>query len=348
VASSPKGTLAVAAVRAALDVPALLPGGATAPNGWATTATGIDVLGGRRAEVCPAGTTAEKGGRSPDTIKPGEVGPTYCFNENAPDRSREQTTIVSPQDAQGVTASYTWEQLGISGDVLRAARGELVVFFAEPGTTDFERVDIGSIPVGAPLFAIAAEDGFDIVKSAAPDPTGRGGMSVLHSPDGRAWTPATTDNAGTMAFASYAGLLGATPVVFGGTEEGGPVMMRRDGDTWTTTDLSSLVSRPADTAVYIGNAGVGAAGAVLSVMVVEVETKDGRRQDRGNPVNRLLTTRDGVTWHDQAVDDLAGTKTSGVSMVAVTGDRVVVTAILPRTDATSDVAPRITLIGTPR
>jgi hypothetical protein len=351
VASSPKGTLAVAAVRTNLDVPALLPDDAKAPNGWVTTADGVDVLGPRKTtSVCPAGTTAEKGGprRVETDTKPGEVGPTYCFNENADDRSPESTTIVTPQEAQGVTATYTWDQLGVSGDVLRAARGELIGFFAEPGSTDFTRLDMGAVQVGSPLFAIAAEDGFDIIKSSAPSPKGeRSHMSVLHSSDGRTFAPVASDP--SMAFASYAGLLGSTPVVFGGTEDGKPVMLRRGAASWTATDLSGLVTHPSDTMVYMGSAGVGPAGAAVSVMIAPMETKDGRTEPRAEqPVTRLLTTRDGVTWHDQSIDDLAGRKTGGVGMIAVTGDRLVVTALLPKTDDKAEVAPRLTLIGTPR
>jgi len=336
VAASPKGTLAAAVVRAALDVPALLPAGATAPNGWATTATGVDVLGPKKSRsVCPAGTTAEKGG-DPGQTRATEVGPTYCHDENAPDRS--STTVVSPQDARGVTASYTWDQLGVTGDLLRAARGELVAFFAEPGSTDFVRVDTGSEQAGAPLLAIAAEDGFDIVKSSAPKPMGPAVMSVLHSADGRTWAPTSTDS--KMAFASYAGLLGATPVVLGGSEQGAPVMMRRTPTGWVSTDLSPLVARPADTEVFIGSAGVGPAGAAVSVSITN--------EQRDESVNRLLTTRDGVTWHDQSVDELAGRKVGGVGMVVVTGERVVVSTYLPKTDGKAETAPRLTLIGTPR
>ena len=346
IASGPSGTLALAAVRAALDVPALLPDGATAPNGWATTANGVDVLGPKRDNVCPAGTTAEKSGEDRQIAKPTDVGPVYCFNESAPD---PKGTVVSPQDARGVTASYTWDQLGISGDTVRAARGDLVAFFADPGSTDFERVDLGDLQGGSgPLLAVAAEDGFDIVRAVRAPLSGYAGtVSILHSADGRTWAPAATD--GGMDFASAAGVLGATPVVFGGTEQGRPVMMRRDGATWVTTDLSSLVSRPANTEVFMGSAGVGPAGIAVAVMIQEMDDT-GRTREPGAaaPVTRLLTSRDGVNWHDQSLDEIAGRKTGSVDMVVVTGDHLIVSALLPKTDEKAEVAPRLTLVGTPR
>ena len=346
IASSPKGTVAIAAARANLDVPALLPDGAKAPNGWAISATGVDVLGPKRDNVCPPGTTAEKSGEDRESTKPAEVGPVYCFDENAPD---PKGTVVSPQDARGVTASYTWDQLGISGDTVHAARGDLVAFFAEPGSTDFERVDLGDVQgEGGPLLAVAAEDGFDIVRAIhAPLSGYPGTVSILHSVDGRTWAPAATDKG--MDFPSSAGLLGTTPVVFGGTEQGRPVMMRRDGATWVTTDLSSLVSRPANAEVFLSSAGVGPAGVAVAVMIQEMDDKGGTREpSAAAPVTRLLTSRDGVSWHDQSLDDIAGRKTGSVNMIVVTGDRLIVSALLPKTDDKAEVAPRLTLVGTPR
>jgi hypothetical protein len=344
IATSPKGTLAIASIRATLDVPALLPAGATAPNGWATTADGVDVLGPKRDNLCPAGTTDQKSNDN-ESAKPSEVGPTYCFNANAPDR---QSTTVTPQEAHGVTASYTWAQLGVSGDVRRAARGDLVAFFAEPGSTSFERIDLADMQVGAPLLAIAAEDGFDIVNASAPSFTNETShMSVLHSADGRSFAPMASDP--SLAYAYYAGLLGNTPVVLGGTQDGSPMMLRRIGDAWTTTDLASLVSRPANTEVYLGPSGVGPAGLAVSVMIAEVDTtRDGAKEQRGVPVAYLLTSRDGVSWHGQTLDELAGRKTGGVNMVAVTPDHHILSPLLPKTDPNAEDTPRNTLVCTPR
>jgi hypothetical protein len=317
---------------------------------------------------------------------------------------------VPPQQAHGVVAHYSFDQLGVAGDLLKAVRSEPFGVFAPAGSTTFERIELPAKPASS-LSAVAdgegfdvflaggsmlqqydpvrsqerptvlhsqdgrtfaptehtfggmwvsaagqvagriavagdgADDGFDIVASGPPAFT-PSPVQVLHSADGRAW-----DAAGgtTMAFASSAGLLGTTPVVFGGNTDGTPVMMRRHGEAWTTTDLSTLVAHPAGTQVYAGNAGVGGAGAAMSVMIVNRETsKDGTTRDRGEPVNRLLTTRDGVTWHDQSLDDLVGRPRTFVNMIVVTDDRVVLTAAEPKTDEKAATAPRITLVGTPR
>lgn len=53
VAAGPDGVVAVARLFAMLDVPALLPAGVKAPNGWVATATGVDVLGAGIPAACP-------------------------------------------------------------------------------------------------------------------------------------------------------------------------------------------------------------------------------------------------------------------------------------------------------
>ncbi|HEX9968614.1 MAG TPA: hypothetical protein VGB03_00620, partial [Acidimicrobiales bacterium] len=132
VASGPAGVLAVAVLSAELDVPALLPVGVTAPHGWATTDTGVDLVGPVRADACPDGSRAEKHDQ-PEAS--GEVMPVWCSKG-------DEGITVAPQEARGVTAAYSWADLKVGGDVLSAVRREPVAFFARAGSTDFERVDL--------------------------------------------------------------------------------------------------------------------------------------------------------------------------------------------------------------
>lgn len=340
VAANDKGTVVVAVLEARLDVPKLLPDGATAPHGWATTATGVDVLGPKREGVCPAGTTAEKG--EPPSDKPGEVGPTYCSRE-------DRGTVVSPQEARGVTASYTFEQLGVDGDLLRAVRSELLAFFAPPGSTDFERVELAPTPVWAPVLAVAGPNGFDVVATQRPGQVGAeppSAVQLLHSDDGRTWSQARTQ--GGVAFATVAGTLGNAPAVLGGDKEGQPVLIRKGADGgWVTTPLADLIERPPGSVSYAGPAAIGPLGAAIAVTVMP-EGRDGRMESQAPPSFRLLTSRDGVTWHDRPLEDLAGQRVSGVSLVHVTNTHVVVTAMGPRKEGeNAETVPRITMVGTP-
>ncbi|MGH9154889.1 MAG: hypothetical protein ACRD1K_03345 [Acidimicrobiales bacterium] len=88
VAAGPTGTVVVARLYAQLNLNGLLPAGATAPNGWATSATGVDLLGPGIPPPCPDPkghvTEATLVAPEPPPMKgPAEVGPTRCPDPGA-------------------------------------------------------------------------------------------------------------------------------------------------------------------------------------------------------------------------------------------------------------------------
>ncbi|MEY2567102.1 MAG: hypothetical protein QOE35_1631 [Actinomycetota bacterium] len=345
IATSDKGTVAVAQLQAALDVPALLPAGAAAPNGWATTATGVDVLGPKRDNPCPAGTSLDNGGEP--ATKPDEVMPTYCMK---PGTDGRDPTVLSPQDARGVTASYTWDQLHVDGDLLRAARHQPFAFFAPAGSTQFERVQMADASISAPITLEHDAAGFDLVAAQWVDPVvakqARPGMTVLHSPDGRQWEQAPPQDG--LDWFGGAGQLGGRAALLGGGTDGA-FLLRKTDTGWGRTPLDDLVPHAPNTQFNLGSGGVGPAG----VAVVLMETPDdatmrANPQQRWQPTYHLLTSRDGVTWQAQSLEDVAGQPVTGVSGIVVTADRIVVTFLQTRTDASAATAPRITMVGTPR
>lgn len=218
VAAGPAGTVVVGVLDASLDVARSLPAGVSAPHGWAYSATGVDLLGPDRGAVCPQPESAPAPAKEAGTDPTGEVQPAWC---PAGDGSREGA-VVSAQDARGVTASFTWEQLGVDGDLLRAVRRQLVAFAAPPGSDRFERLEVPDVAhVQGPVLLDASEDGFQVVATTAAG-IAEPQLVMLASPDGRSWTAGEPLPAGWAAAAGRVG--GVTTVV---AQDGrGPVLVR--------------------------------------------------------------------------------------------------------------------------
>ncbi|HVE45369.1 MAG TPA: hypothetical protein VNA57_01295 [Acidimicrobiales bacterium] len=371
VAAGAKGTVAVAVPYAVLDVNKVLPAGNTAPNGWAISDDGIDVLGPRSANPCPAGTSdAPPGlpapppheapaspaqvppppGETPATSAPpapdkpavrlarpqpattGEVHPTFCY------RGESDPVEVTPQVAQGVTRHYTWDELDVKGDLLRAVRHQPVAFAADHDSTKFERVEVsGADEIYGPVTVHADDDGFDLVGARSsgrtmlarhePPP-----MMVLHSVDGREWSPVDLDLPGVGWVAAAGKLDGRTTLVAGGMN-GEPVLLRSDGaGGWTSSPFGGVVSRPAGTQVGVAGAAVGPLGVAAVVAVVpskpEAPSDIAAAEPELKPDFRLLFSRDGLVWDDQPLGQLSGGQVQGVTSVVVTRQQVVVSAVL--------------------
>jgi hypothetical protein len=187
IAAGPRGVVAVASVNAELDLSTVLPAGVTAPNGYALSDSGVDILG--PGSGCPAGSSAQPAGSPspPTTIRsgttpattPGQVQATTCYPARGGTAS-----MVTPQAAQGVVRSFTWAQLGVGGDLLQAVQGGAMAFSSTDGTT-FERAALPDGRVGA-LDLVAGDDGFTLV-GLTNAPGKAAAAIVLRSDDGRAW-----------------------------------------------------------------------------------------------------------------------------------------------------------------
>ena len=316
IASGPAGVLAVASMAVELDVPRLLPEGESAPHGWATTDTGVDILGPPRDDVCPEGSTESK--EDPDPRPAREIPPTWCSDG-------EQGSFVSPQDARGVTRSFTWHELGVEGDLLAAARRTPVAFRAAAGATKFERIDLPAIPnVLGEMLVEATSSGFQIALASVQ----RYGMSqavltVLQSSDGGTWQRSTPSGGGwTMTL----GELDGRSAVLVSTEQGGRLLLSDGNGGWRGIPLSDVVD-PAvrgDRLIAVTAADIGPFGIAVGVTMYSPD------RDRGqdDPRRRVLVSRDGSRWEDLALDDLVSEDGGIVTRVAVT-DEIVLGVSLP-------------------
>lgn len=338
VAAGPRGVLAVAAFTADLDVPALLPAGVTAPRGWSTTETGVDILGTLKAGACPDGMKpAEVTPPAGDPV--GEVPPVWCADGK---RGRP----IAPQAAYEVTAHYTFAQLGVDGDVLRAVRRQPVAWWAEPGSTEFRRVELPEVGgIAGGLEVTAHENGFDVL-GVTGDRFGAGnqGLVLLQSGDGRTWR--TLRPPAHSQWVAGLGTVGGRTAFVGGAETGA-VLTVADGDGgWTTTALATLID-PAlleGRSVHASAVSFGEFGVALNASLVP-EERERREESTGTVVHRVLVSRDGATWDDFALDDIVGEAKGSVSRIAVLADRVVVTASLPNRDGPADTRRQVVFVG---
>lgn len=381
VAAGPAGTVAVVLPRVYLDVPSLLPGGATAPYGWVTTDDGVDVLLVPEAAPCPAGSgivppgqeeaIAEK--RSADGIDPNsravatpsEVGPVYCYGADG-----EVTSVMSAQEAYGVTAAYTWDDLGVSGDALRAARGAASVFHAAPGSADFERVEVPAVPDHTfPMSVEANEGGFDLVLAVwgPADHTDDDSARILHSDDGRGWADGG-ELPGDLTWVAASGTVGGRATFVGNDAMGSPVQVRSDGTGgWVTTPLPSQIDGIGDSgmSLFLAGADVGPSG-VAVVLRGESPVERDRPSDPDGLTeypagttredteaielaltDHLLVSRDGTSWHEESIDDLAGEDVIPMR-VTVRDEQVVVETSRRRSPGSEEPSERVTLVGTMR
>lgn len=373
VASGPAGTVVTATLGGTLDVPKLLPAGSTAPNGWAITATGVDLLGPQEADYCPEGWSMfraaalagrkvqlqageepvqlpagapppEMGSGKDDNGMPSEAFPLQCV------RTDGEPVLVSPQEAHGVVASLTWDQLRVDGDLLRAVRRQPVAFVAPPGSDRFERVDLPAVdPVNGPVLLDAGDDGFDLVTTTADEssPDGRWAADIvsLHSADGRAWVRSST-GAGSQLWAAAAGRVGGVATILG-QGPNGAVVLRSDGSGgWSSTPLAGALAAgvPEGSDLYLGSADIGPFGILATVSIIGKEAKVGSAPP-SQPEHRVLVSRDATTWEDRSASELAGQPVDSVIRASVVGERATVAVSVHAKGR--DKPAQIVLVGTP-
>jgi hypothetical protein len=340
IAAGPKGVVAVATISTVLDIPKLLPAGVSAPNGWALSDTGVDLLG--TGPVCPAGTTAtppldaataRKAGlaaaaESKDKPAPGQVSKTPCFTG-----AGKSYTLVSPQATRGVTASYTWSQLSVSGDLLQAVLGEPFVFFSADGTS-FKRVAPGVSNIRSNLFHVSADGtGFALLAQNESGTT-----SVFHSADGQQWQQDPSLPA-DLSDVTAAGTLGGRMVVVGNSSsdpgsDGSvtPMVATLDGGHWTESSLSAVLGSSADPKPTVEAAAVGPLGVAVAI--------------GGSTSTEVLFSQDGTTWSVQPLSQFVRGGSPQVTSVVVTANRAVVTVEMPDSTKTGP-APSVVVVGTP-
>ncbi|MBA3654133.1 MAG: hypothetical protein H0W70_08050 [Actinobacteria bacterium] len=274
VAATDRAVIAVASLIADLDVPAVLPAGQTAPDGWVITNDGVDVLG--NGPECPPGTSSTPPGEKSAGAKPrpsngGDVGPgprypSQCYK---PDGTYQ---TVRPQDSRGVKASYTWSQLSVNDDLRRAVLGEPFVFAADGGTTKFQRVDVPALAgKSGDALLNTSGDGVLLVSRERVDGWSKTEpkAALLKSVDGRTWSPATTPPG--FSYAMGLGRLGGRTAIVGSTGSGAMLWLANPDGTWSASALGDAVDPVARKGrrVEVVAADVGPLGAVAVVSMVD-------------------------------------------------------------------------------
>jgi hypothetical protein len=319
VATSGDAVVALVGVHAELDVRELLPEGDDAPNGWAITSTGIDVLGPAPDEPCPKG----GGARTAPTAIGNEPPPARVWGYTCDDGSGGYTT-TSPQDAHGVERSYTWDELGVSGDLLDATLGHPSAYVRTADGT-FQRVEIPATDTEAGWSTLTGgAAGFDIIVN----PADGSAPTRLHSADGVTWTQGAPLPGG-LAWIATAGTLGDRTVFQGSTETNQPLAIV--GDT-VVNPSDVLGDAAAGHELYWAGGAVGDAGVV---MIVGLAPKDPEITEYDSDDIQLVAmwSRDGTTWEYRTLDELAGQHVGTVTSAAVTADRFVVTTAVGERDA---------------
>lgn len=294
-------------VRAEPDVPQLLPEGVDAPHGWAIDATGVTVLG------------APKDGCQASADDP----PRRVYGAMCDDGDKDTSAV----DGHEPGTTYTWDELGVGGDVLAAVLGHPFVF-AGDADRGFERVAVSGMPAMVGTFAL---DGGDLVLT----PDGGGVPTLLRSADGRTWEPAGSLPAG-LRWASTVGRVGERTVVVGEQLAVG------GGGGWSTVDVAALLG---DSLVdgeqpVLTTADIGPAGAVVAGLAVD-EQRDGPGRWF------VLTSRDGTSWAAEWLDDLAGAPVGTVGQVVAGDDRLVVQAGLAGERDAEGHVRQVALVGLP-
>ena len=235
--------------------------------------------------------------------------------------------------APAITATYTWEQLGIESSLRSLILGETRVFVSDDGVTFTET----SLPDPVRLLGslLATADGFTLIGSAAASDAA---IESWSSADGRSWL-----SDGGSATSGYVLASGTrrdrAAVIVGGQDQTGEqtatIKVQQGGGRWSEISVTDLLRQAGiDGQFYPSSAAVGPLGAAL---VVTQHSADERQH------SFLVTTTDGI---EASVTDLAPLVGDGAAGdVRVSADSITVTVISP---GAADGTPVQLLVGTPK
>ncbi len=281
-------------------------------------------------------------------------------------------TVVQPEANHPVVQSFTWAQLGVSGALEQSALSEPFVFFSPDGKT-FQSVALPNAPSQATQVLLAADaDSFAIAATSTAAQPGTAGQELLwQSGDGTTWAAtgaAPADQAGPSAVGYLGGNL---TLVSGYAASGRPTVATLDGSQWSESSLGSVLGLTASQSAQPSIAAIGPFGIAVVVglqsgTAVQYVTSSGAavryttgsgaavRDATGNVQGsapqvsqRLLVSRDGTTWSNLALNQLAGSAVESVPNLVVTSNRFLVTAQLPLPKPNTP-APETILVGTAR
>jgi len=351
IAAGPTGVVAAINPGATLNLSHVLPAGVTAGN-WTTTASGVELLGAERADVCGPGETTTPQASSA-TVAPGQanattsagvalkervaaaqqttsvqspVGPVGCF-----DAAGNVVRTLSVEDAFPVVSQYSWAQLHLGPEAVDALRSEPIVFFSANGK-DFQQI---SLPAGAGAVQSLTADAGGFVLST--NSYYGGSQVVLRSADGQHWTahPLPALDTDVIGAATVDGQVLAVARTNTDIQ-----VLQLHGSTWALLSIPGLPAA-AGTQQNADGLAFGPLGVALVVQDTNAATSD----------EQVFYSPNGVTWSSADLTTLSGGQVSEVANVSVNANQVVVTVQRPATpQAGIEVGtktPEVAVVGSP-
>jgi hypothetical protein len=370
VASGAKGTVVVAALGAQLDLPRFLPPGVTAPNGWAVTAAGVDLLA-RSTATCPAGTAVPSGAPSPSgqvdvvpCMPPG--GPAAMLKrlgsatvKGIPPATVKEIPPATPSPLPQGTPSGVSRvgpsgvtQVGPDANTPVTPEAAYGVSRSYTWTQLGVSADVERAVLGAP-FAYYSADGTTFTAVTLPAPaeaagpitvvadgdgftlaaSGASGPAyVLRSTDGRTWSTvgAPPGNSFTAAVGDLAG-----QVAMVSQDSTGIVLSTLGADgQWTNSQL--------DPSVLGGPGSIGLDGAAFGPLGVVVLASS---SSGSATTSTVAFSSDGTHWSAQPVGQLVNTAATTFNPI-VTATNVIVSVTL-QTNSPAQVPQTVALVGSP-
>jgi hypothetical protein len=233
-------------------------------------------------------------------------------------------------------ASFTYDDLGVTGELRELVGGKPFVYVTDDGAT-FQRADLAE--------ALPASNGMrDVTPLATPDGyrlfvtgyTDRGSAaSAFRSSDGHGWA-ADGSFAGGV---STVGVITGHPAAAVWTDQGGASLMVEGDGGWTPVDLTHLVATAGGEESYLNSLAFGPLGVAGVVGVVDKES--------GRSHEYVVHSTDGVQF---GVVDIRQHLDGGgvVSGLVVTPDAIAVRVSKPNDGSTRTPPTQRVLVGTPQ
>jgi hypothetical protein len=281
VANGPAGLIAALSVAVYPDADRLFARqGITAPNGWNSTAAGVDVYAanpecaankGAPSTMAPT-TLVTTGGTTP--APPPAANPTPTMDANdAAKLAAERAAIEAKMAASGssgtivpdaclrqppaIERSYTWAQLGLEPELQALVQGRLYVYSSADGQT-FTPVAPAGIPAiggGSLGGLIGSADGYRLFMTEAMSSIAREAFSA----DGRSWNVTGSFD----GWVQNAGHIGTGPAAVVSDRQGASLLTGAPDGGWSSASISAALQASGSGAnTSMGPAALGPLGFV--------------------------------------------------------------------------------------
>ena len=358
VAHGPAGLIAVVSVTAAPDAqPLLAAKGTEAPNGYGTTAAGVEVYAANTECAVAMGKPLPAPTMVPTTVPAdpalGAMPPTTAAPSAAEDaRKLELEQAIAAKDTASsdptgtalppaacrkehpdVAMTYTWAQLGLAPELQALLAGEVHAYASTDGAafTELTSGPLAGVTGGAPEL-VGSADGYRLLTSSNWSST----LAQTFSADGRTWTPTGSID----GWVQSSGHLGGASAVAVNGQSGLSILTAAPGGGWNTINLSAAIAAQAGgQSTYFPAMALGPLG-----LVAVASAQDGEHQ-------RVLVV-ESVDGHAFTVRPLGNLGVAGDLVplgVSMNADAVVVRLTKPNTSgdpSTGPIPPQRLLVGT--